>query len=419
MREAGGAGGAGAGGAGAGGAGAGGAGAGGAPVVWLRAGLTYDAAAVRAALEFICDRAGLDDMVRARTAFCKVNAGTGGQPALARATHPVVVGELVGYLYRAGAKRVYVGESSVTSACTRSALASSGIAAAASAAGGIVVDIDGLRPRRLPLDLPRPVFTGDAVVAEDSVLISVAKLKTHSLAGYTGALKNMMGVVMGAGKTRLHQAGGAAGLHRLLAEVVRAVRPAFGIVDGITGMEGNGPSAGSPRRVGVLAGAADLVAVDAVICRHVGIAGDRVPLLRCAEALGLGTRDPRRIRVAGDAVAPLAPPFLPPGTATRLPDLDLVMRLQYLMRERAVSPSLCAAACDGCGECVAACPSGAIRGAAAAGGRPRLRRAACLRCFHCVRACPRAAIRFRLDRWLGPALLRRVRALGLDVQEGG
>jgi uncharacterized protein (DUF362 family) len=106
-----------------------------------------------------------------------------------------------------------------------------------------------------------------ATVLAADVVVSVAKLKTHHWTGVTLAMKNLFGLVPGSRygwpKNLLHWNG----LDRSVLEIFRTVKPAFGLVDGIVGMEGDGPLAGSPRESGVILALRDLVALDATAAR--------------------------------------------------------------------------------------------------------------------------------------------------------
>ncbi|MEW6047173.1 MAG: DUF362 domain-containing protein [Bacillota bacterium] len=382
--------------------------------VWVKACLHYEEAAVRSGLEALGDGCGLGASARGRTVFCKVNAATGGPPARARSTHPVVVKCLVSYLYSRGATQVYVGDSSAAYGHTRAALASAGITQATQEAGGLVVDIDSLSPRRLSLPVPGDVFTGDLVLDSD-LLVSVAKLKTHSLAGYTGALKNLLGTLMGAGKARVHQAGGRHGLYRALVELIRLLRPRFGVLDGIVGMEGNGPSDGQPRLIGLLAASSDLVALDTFTCQHTGINLRRVPLLGYAALAGLGCDDPARIAVCGDAVAPLHPPLALPARTFRLPEkIAPLARTFYRLREVAMSPIIKESSCTRCGNCVSTCPSQAI--SYAPDSELHIDPYCCARCFHCLSSCRRGAIEVAINPWLRPLIAARLEMLGMGTR---
>ncbi len=127
--------------------------------------------------------------------------------------------------------------------------------------------------------LPNTALRADLVV-------SLAKMKTHHWAGVTLAMKNFFGLVPGSvygwPKNTLHQVG----IDRSIVELNRVFRRSFAIVDGIVGMEGNGPIQGEPKPCGVLVMGSDLVAVDATCCRVMGIEPERVGYLKGARMLG-------------------------------------------------------------------------------------------------------------------------------------
>jgi len=142
-------------------------------------------------------------------------------------------------------------------------------------------DVSGLRgfADQPEIYLPKTALRADLIV-------SLAKMKTHHWAGATLSMKNLFGMVPGSiygwPKNQLHQIG----IDRSIAELHRVFPRSFAIVDGIVGMEGNGPIQGSPKPSGVLVMGSDLVAVDATCCRIMGIDPERLPYLRLAAERG-------------------------------------------------------------------------------------------------------------------------------------
>lgn len=134
------------------------------------------------------------------------------------------------------------------------------------------------------------------------LIVSLAKMKTHHWAGATLSMKNFFGVVPGSvygwPKNKLHYYG--------IAESIVALnrqfgRKSFAIVDGVIGMEGNGPIQGTPKTVGVLVMGRDLVAVDSTCCRIMGIDPEKVTYLRMAA--DLGHVHAARIQQRGETIA--------------------------------------------------------------------------------------------------------------------
>lgn len=118
------------------------------------------------------------------------------------------------------------------------------------------------------------------------LIVSLAKMKTHHWAGATLSMKNFFGLVPGSvygwPKNKLH----LIGIDRSIAELNRVFRRTFAIVDGIVGMEGNGPIQGTPKQAGVLVMGSDLLAVDATCCRIMGIDPAKIQYLSLSAGLG-------------------------------------------------------------------------------------------------------------------------------------
>ena len=151
------------------------------------------------------------------------------------------------------------------------------------------------------LCLPKTILAADFVV-------SMPKMKTHHWVGVTLALKNMFGIVPGNcygwPKNVLHWAG----LSKAILDINSTVRPDFAIVDGIVGMEGNGPIQGSPKACGVLVAGSDPVAVDATCARIMGLRPERIDYLRRASLL-LGNMEKARIEQLGETIGATCKPF--------------------------------------------------------------------------------------------------------------
>ena len=138
------------------------------------------------------------------------------------------------------------------------------------------------------------------VLAADMV-ISLPKLKTHHWAGVTLSMKNLFGTVpgvaMGWPKNPLHWVG----ISRSIVDIWGVVRPAFAIVDGIVGMEGDGPIMGAAVDSGLVVMGPHLPAVDAACARLMGFQAESIAFLKLARSRG-GTIASSRIELLGDAV---------------------------------------------------------------------------------------------------------------------
>jgi uncharacterized protein (DUF362 family) len=157
--------------------------------------------------------------------------------------------------------------------------------------------------------LERDEFFFPNTVLRADLIVSLAKMKTHHWAGATLAMKNFFGLVPGSiygwPKNELHQLG----INESIVELNRVFRNTFAIVDGIVGMEGNGPIQGVPKRVGALVMGSDLAAVDATCCRIMRIDPQRVEYLTGAFEQGLGAIEEARIEQRGEAIGSVASKF--------------------------------------------------------------------------------------------------------------
>jgi uncharacterized protein (DUF362 family) len=227
-------------------------------------------------------------------------------------THPAVVAATVVALRRLGAREVVVAEGPGHRRDTEYLLAASGLGATLRDVGARYVDVnlDAVRPVAL-----RSRFTAlgrlylPATVLDADLLVSMPKLKTHHWAGVTLAMKNMFGIVPGAvygwPKNVLHWQG----IGNSILDINAALTmPRLAIVDGIVGMQGNGPIQGQARPAGVLAFGTDWVAVDATCTRVMGLVPERVGYLAQAGAF-LGVADEGRIEQVGEPVGRFATPF--------------------------------------------------------------------------------------------------------------
>lgn len=149
-------------------------------------------------------------------------------------------------------------------------------------------------------------FPNSALRAD--LVVSLAKMKTHHWAAATLSMKNFFGLVPGSvygwPKNELHHIG----IPQSIVELTRIFSRSFAIVDGITGMEGNGPIQGTPKHAGVLVMGSDLPAVDATCCRIMGIDPAKVEYLQMA-ADNLGVTEESRIEQRGEKIAAVRTDF--------------------------------------------------------------------------------------------------------------
>ncbi len=171
-----------------------------------------------------------------------------------------------------------------------------------------------------PVSHLRSLYLPHTVLGSD-LLVSMPKMKTQHWAGATLSMKNLFGVVPGGvygwPKNVLHWAG----INQSIADLHALFPKHFAIVDGIVGMDGNGPIQGRPKPAGVIVSGRDAVAVDATCCRIMQIEPSRIEYLTLAGGLeGISEENILQIGEKPDSVE------------TRF---ELIMELRELRRVRA------------------------------------------------------------------------------------
>ena len=220
-------------------------------------------------------------------------------------THPLVLRGAIESFLRLGASAVMVAEGPGHRRDTLAVYEESGLA-------------DVLTEDRIPFhdlnyitgyDLPNAgrqsrlkTLTFPGLFQEVDWIVSVAKMKTHHWAGVTLSMKNLFGVMPGIyygwPKNVLHHAG----IENSILDINATLKPHFAIVDGIVGMEGDGPIMGDPKKVGVLVMGRNLAAVDATCCRIMGVDPYQVSYLERADNW-IGPISERAIEQRGDLIA--------------------------------------------------------------------------------------------------------------------
>lgn len=206
-------------------------------------------------------------------------------------------------------------------------------------------------------------------------VITLGKLKTHTMMGYTGAVKNLFGVVPGRKKMKYHFSMKSVDeFSNLVLDICEYVKPVLSIIDGIEGMEGNGPSAGEKKTAGIILAGTNPHLLDYITTRLVGIDYMKVGTLRNAWNRKLITEEMINTTLyLGDPIDRInISPF-------KLP----VISDQY------AKPVILIEKCKGCGVCASVCPAQTIN---MKNNKPMINLEKCIRCFCCHELCPEKAV---------------------------
>lgn len=331
---------------------------------------SYELEAVRAAVQEQFDALHAQELLfPGCCVVIKPNLVLRSKPEEGLITHPAVVAAVAAELLERGAGSVTVAESP----------------------GGPYTP-QGKRSKLF--DIIRPILEAD-------VLVDIAKLKTHGMMGLSAAVKNLFGCVPGLMKPELHcRFPEREAFAEMLVDLCCALKPALCVVDGIVGMEGNGPTGGMPRFIGALVSSRNPFAADVVCAKLIHQEPARVPYLKegmargvCpvgTEALDLWGVPPERLAVQ-DFVQP---------EASSVDFLERVPKFLRPLAERIATPvpRIQKKNCIGCGKCAESCPQHTIR---IVDGHAVIQYRNCIRCYCCHEMCPKHVIdikRFRLFR---------------------
>ncbi len=229
-------------------------------------------------------------------------------------THPAVVRAAAEVFLGLGARAVLVAEGQGHCRDAALVLELSGLGAMLDERRLSFVDLNHDEVYHVPNRLGRtrlPRLFLPATLRRADLIVSMPKMKTHHWAGVTLAMKNLFGVMPGIyygwPKNVLHQQG----IPASILDINATVRPHLAIVDGIVGMEGDGPIMGVPKHSGVLVLGTNLPAVDATAARLMDVDPRRIAYLTAAEQEGLGPITASAIVQRGEPIAALAQRYEP------------------------------------------------------------------------------------------------------------
>lgn len=346
----------------------------------------YDSEKVLSAVKEALDLIGFDvkSIKPGSKIMLKPNLLGAWPPEKAVTTHPAVYEAVVRIFSKAKCK-LYVGESSGTIAGdngTMKALKIAGIADVSKKYDVRFLDFDS--DKRISIEKEGNVILKKVTVSENvkkmDFIINLPKLKTHMLTGYTGAIKNFLGLIPGKSKASLHALGqDIKDFNEILVDIYSTVPPNLTIMDGIIGMEGSGPSAGKPRQTGIIAASMNGAALDSVLAEKIGFKPGEVGTIDAARRRNLFSE----VNVVGESAFKID--YKKPAMQ------KFSRRIKIGILYRLIMPSLYAdkEKCISCQACMKACPQGAIT---FSGKYPDFNKKKCILCYCCQEVCPQHAV---------------------------
>ncbi len=297
-------------------------------------------------------------------------------------THPAVV-EACCRIFKG--YKLYVGDSCGAGERkgTENAFKESGIAAVAKKYNATFINIDA--EKKITIEnkknkVLKKLVTAAPVLNMDFI-VNLPKIKTHMLTGYTGAMKNMFGIMPGRSKTGAHAIGRKIEqFNQIVVDIYNAVTPNLNIMDGIVGMDGNGPSNGNPKHTGIIAASVNGAAMDAVITQAIGFKKGDVGTVEVARKRKLFDN----IQVFG--LKDFRCNYKKPHTYKSKLTGIVFSRINRLISPRFVADKK---KCIKCGYCIRACPMNCIK---FVNGYPKFDSKNCISCYCCEEVCPEHAV---------------------------
>jgi len=313
-------------------------------------------------------------------------------------TNPEFLSAVLRFLWKRGAKRIVVGDSPAYQSGV-SAAKTAGLYGAAIASGAEWTDFAPGKPRSVPEAKLVKSFTLASALDECDFVVNLPKLKTHRLMNYTGAIKNLFGLIPDLGKSGMHlRFADKDKFGTMLVDLGLSIPNCFNFMDGIVAMEGEGPGDGDPFQLGLVLASGDAAALDWTAALCIGYDPLRIPYL--VDALRRRGRNPAApdIDIGPGRVADVAAqgfkllPYEGPAS-TAIAAMPAFAR-PFIKRIIADRPIFHPALCIGCSACVKICPAAALELSRNRQGQHQIRidDAACITCFCCHEICPAHAI---------------------------
>lgn len=362
---------------------------------------SYDAAEVRAALVEALDAiGGLNFVKEGMKVAIKANLVSFMSPDAAATTHPTMLCELVRLLRERGAE-VTVGDSPgglYNAAFVGRVYKATGMHEVEKAGARLNMDFS-TKEAKFPESKVLHDFSYTAYLDEADAIINFCKLKTHGMMGMSGAVKNLFGCVPGIMKPEYHyRFPNHADFARMLVDLNEYFKPSLSICDAVVGMEGNGPTMGTPRKIGAVFASRSPYLLDLAAASVIGLGVGEVPTLEAATERDLAPADAASLSTNLPLVDFFVPDFknIPAHSSVEFGKGSdrFFGKLTRLFAARALRsvPALRGKMCVGCGVCENICPAKAIK---IEKGKAIIDRSLCIRCFCCQEFCPKGAMQVK------------------------
>ncbi len=317
-------------------------------------------------------------------------------PEKAITTHPTIIEATIEVLKEKNAKEIYIGDTPGNPSTNIEYLYEiTGMKKAAEETGTKLVNlykngVINISGNGIVDSIPIVKFA-----KEVDYIINIPKLKTHTFMLMTCAIKNLFGLVPGMNKSRMHAlAINPKSFAEILVNIFKELNPIINIVDGILGMEGEGPSAGTPRKFGKVIIGVDPVAVDTISSLILGYKPEEVYTNVIAYEKGLGEINIEEIEIIGEERNNLYNTDVSRvqnlySSTQRIPKFISIIAPKIHQKLLNQYPVIIEEKCIKCSICERACPNGAV---SLIKDKMTINYNKCISCFCCHELCPQRAI---------------------------
>ena len=335
---------------------------------------------------------GLDFVRSGMKIVIKANLVSAKKPDTATTTHPVLIAELTKMLTERGA-HVVIGDSPgglYNSAWLSGVYNSTGMKLCEEAGAELNRNFS-VKETKYPEGKVLHDFKYTAYLDDADVIIDFAKLKTHGMMVMSAAVKNLFGTIPGTTKPEYHSRfPEISDFADMLIDLYEYFKPRISLIDAVYGMEGNGPTAGTPKYVGALIASKSGHLADMVGASVMGIPLSKLPLHVNALRRGLCPDTMDDIKIYGNIESFKASDYALIQNASSDFGLVIPRPLAWLSdKVFRTRPKLSPKKCIGCGVCFNTCPQKAIT---MTDNKPVYDYDKCIRCYCCQEFCPRGAI---------------------------
>jgi len=289
-----------------------------APVAVVRCD-SYDPQALDSAIARACELIEFEELAAnvGKDVLVKINLLNGANPDACANTHVQFTRSVVRHLKSHGLNPV-VSDSSGPFEDTKGCFERSGYAAMCEDEGISILPLsqNGYKEIEIPDGKQVKSVLVSRLFLDADLVISLPKVKTHVQTVFTGAVKNFFAVLPLSERRRFHRLNEYEAFSESIVDLYSTVGKTITLMDGIVGMQGNGPSSGSPGELGLVLASKNAANLDVVACEAIGLSSDRVHTVKDTIARGLAVQIDH-IEVLGEKLSDVERRF------------DIPMRLLY------------------------------------------------------------------------------------------